>query len=125
MSFKQQPRCGRVQFALGQPTAKIVFAAFAGQMNVCEDGQPPLRTCPDRPGVLVPATGSCKDGRPPVDTEEVAVAIRAAGGLTQEQMLRNWLQQVDAHAHAAAKVTAAAASTAESTSPRGPSKERK
>ena len=125
VSFKQQPRCGRVQFAFGQPTAKIVFAAFAGQMNVCEDGQPPLRTCLDRPGVLLPANGACKDGRPPVDTEEVAAAIRAAGGLTQEQMLRSWLQKVGAHAHSAAKVSAAAASTSASASPRGPSKERK
>lgn len=125
LSFKQQPRCGRVQFAFGQPTAKIVFAAFAGQMNVCEDGQPPLRTCPDRPGVLVPASDACKDGRPAVDTEEVAAAIRAAGGLTQEQMLRTWLHQVDAHAHAAAKVSATSASAAASTSPRSPLKETK
>jgi hypothetical protein len=125
LSFKQQPRCGRVQYAFGQPTAKIVFAAFAGQMNVCEDGQPPLRTCPDRPTVLIPANGACPSGKPPVDTEEVAAAIRAAGGVTQEQMLHAWLRQVDAHAHEAAKTAATAASTAASTSSRSSSKERK
>ena len=112
LTFKQQPRCGRVQYAFGQPTAKIIFAAFAGQMNVCEDGQPPLRTCPDRPGVLVPATGMCSGGKPPIDTEEVAAAIRAAtaaGGLTQEQMLRQWARQLNANAHSA--LTAGAASS--------------
>lgn len=129
LSFKQQPRCGRVQFALGQPASKIVFAAFGGQMNVCEDGQPPLRTCEDRPNVLVPATGVCPNGKSPVDTEEVAAAIRAAGGQTHEEMLRSWLHDVDARAHASAKLGSGAASTsaptAASAAGSGPSTRRK
>jgi hypothetical protein len=125
LSFKQQPRCGRVQYAFGQPNAKIVFAAFAGQMNVCEDGQPPLRTCPERLTVLIPANGACPSGKPPIDTEEVAAAIRAAGGVTQEQMLHAWLRQVDAHAHEAATAASATASAAAATSSRASSKERK
>lgn len=70
-------------------------------MNVCEDGQPPLRVCTDRPGVLVPASASCPNGRSPVDTDEVATAIRNAGGMTQEQTMRSWAHQVAAHARAA------------------------
>ena len=97
-----------MQFAFGQPTAKIVFAEFGGQMNVCEDGQPPLRTCADRPSALLPPAALCANGKPPVDTEEVAAAIRAAGGQTQEEMLRSWAAQVDAGAHAATKAREAA-----------------
>jgi hypothetical protein len=99
--FIQQPHCGRVQFVFGQPRANVIFKSFAGQMNVCEDGQPPLRVCPDRPSVLVPASASCPNGRPPVDTDEVATAIRDAGGMTQEQMMRSWAHQVATHARAA------------------------
>ena len=101
--FTQQTRCGRVRFALAQPAAKKVWPAFGGQMNVCEDGQPPLRTCPERVGVLVPATSVCAGGKPPVDTEEVAAAIRAAtsaGAITHDQMLHDWFQKINAHSHA-------------------------
>lgn len=99
--FTQQPHCGRVQFAFGQPQAHVIFKAFAGQMNVCEDGQPPLRVCPDRLGVLVPAAATCANGRPPVDTDEVAAAIRGAGGMTHDEMLRSWAHQLAKHAPAA------------------------
>ena len=101
--FTQQSRCGRVRFALAQPAAKKVWPAFGGQMNVCEDGQPPLRTCPERQSILVPATSVCASGKPPVDTEEVAAAIRAAtsaGAITHDQMLHDWFQKINAHSHA-------------------------
>ena len=110
MFFKQQPGCGRVRFALGQPNAKIVFAGFGGQMNVCRDGQPPLRACPDRPGVLVPFDGVCHNGKSPIDTDEVAAAIRtatAAGGFTQDQMLKQWAHQISVGARAASSASAA------------------
>jgi len=99
--FTQQPHCGRVQFAFGQPLAHVIFKSFAGQMNVCEDGQPPLRVCADRPGVLVPAAAACANGRPPVDTDEVAAAIRNAGGMTHDEMLHSWAHQLAKHAPAA------------------------
>jgi hypothetical protein len=99
--FTQQPHCGRVQFAFGQPQAHVIFKSFAGQMNVCEDGQPPLRVCPDRLGVLVPAAATCANGRPPVDTDEVAAAVRGAGGMTHDEMLRSWAHQLAKHAPAA------------------------
>jgi len=101
--FTQQSRCGRVRFALAQPASKKVWPAFGGQMNVCEDGQPPLRTCPEHQSVLVPATSVCATGKPPVDTEEVAAAIRAAtnaGAITHDQMLRDWFQKINAHSRA-------------------------
>ena len=104
-AFAQQPNCGRVRFALAQPGAKVVFAAIAGQMNVCRDGRPPLRRCATRPNVLVPFDGACPDGKAPVDTDEVVSAIRAAtaaGGITQDQMLRQWAKQLATHASAAA-----------------------
>src|ERR1019366_3656262 len=63
--FTQQSRCGRVRFALAQPVSKKVWPAFGGQMNVCKDGQPPLRTCPEHQTVLVPATSVCASGKPP------------------------------------------------------------
>lgn len=99
--FSQQPHCGRVQFAFGQPQAHVIFKSFAGQMNVCEDGQPPLRVCADRPGVLVPAAASCTNGRPPVDTNEVASAIRNSGGVTHDEMMRSWAKQLAKHEGAA------------------------
>jgi hypothetical protein len=121
IAFRQQPRCGRVSFVLGQPTAKVVFGSFAGQMNICEDGQPPLRTCADQPGVLVPPTAVCNGGKAPVDTAEVAEAIHAAGGLTHEQMLRAWAKQLNDRAQSRA-VTASASAVA--APPQGPSKEK-
>ena len=111
LSFEQQPNCGRVRFALGQPSAKIVFAAFGGQMNVCKDGRPPLRTCPEGSGRLVPAEALCANGKPPVDTEEVGAAIRAAttaGGLTQDQMLKQWAHHLAERARAASAAGGAA-----------------
>jgi hypothetical protein len=93
--FEQQPRCGRVAFALAQPATKRVWPAAGGELNLCEDGRPPLKMCPGQPAVLVPARGHCAGGAAPVDTPELAQAISAAlnaGGLSIEQ-LRDQLQQ--------------------------------
>lgn len=109
--FSQQPHCGRVQFAFGQSQAHVIFKSFAGQMNVCEDGQPPLRVCADRPGVLVPAAASCANGQPPVDTDEVAAAIRIAGGMTHDEMLHSWAHQLAKHAPAASAPLSATGTT--------------
>ena len=99
--FSQQPHCGRVQFAFGQPKAHVVFKSPAGQMNICDDGQPPLRVCADHPGVLVPVAASCGNGTLPIDTDEVASAIRSAGGMTHEEMLRAWAHHIASNARAA------------------------
>jgi hypothetical protein len=113
LRFTQQARCGRISFALAQLNANRVWPAIGGHMNVCEDGQPPLRTCPEHPGVLVPVTSVCADGKPPVDTAEVAAAIRSdvdAGGVTHEQMLHDWFKNINTHAHPS--LTAPASSAA-------------
>jgi hypothetical protein len=94
--FTQQEHCGRVAYALSQPSTKRVFTAFGGELNICEDGQPPLRECAAHPGVLVPATSRCTDGSAPQDTSEVAQAIRdaiARGGKTREQVREQLVQR--------------------------------
>lgn len=93
LRFKQQPSCGRVAFGLWQPQTRRVVAAVAGQLNICEDGRPPLQECPARPGTLVPTGSICTDPsgqrHPAQDTAEVREAIQAAvaqGGLSVDQI---------------------------------------
>jgi hypothetical protein len=86
--FHQQPHCGRVSFIIGQPGSHIVYRDMAGEFNICDDGDPPLRICTGHPENLVPADSICADMSKPVDTPEVAAAIAAAiaaGGMTPEQ----------------------------------------
>ena len=86
--FVQQARCGRVVFGMSQPSSHKAWPALGGELNICEDGLPPLRMCKDRPNILVPASSNCRDGSAPQDTTEVASAISAAlnrGGLTVDQ----------------------------------------
>ena len=75
--FEQQARCGRVVFAMWQPSSNKAWPAIGGELNICEDGQPPLRVCKDGPGVLVPSASTCRDQSAPQDTPEVAAAIAA------------------------------------------------
>lgn len=93
LRFKQQPSCGRVAFGLWQPQTRRVVAAVAGQLNICEDGRPPLQECPAKPGTLVPAGSTCLDPsgqrHAAQDTAEVRQAIQGAvaqGGLSVEQI---------------------------------------
>lgn len=82
--FKDQPRCGRVRFVVGQPTAHQAWPEMGGQLNLCENGDPPQRECRNAPGKLVLASARCADGSAPVDTREVKQAIDdavAAGSL--------------------------------------------
>ena len=86
--FVQQARCGRVVFGMSQPSSHKAWPALGGELNICEDGLPPLRMCKDRPNILVPASSICRDGSAPQDTTEVAAAISDAlnrGGLTSDQ----------------------------------------
>ena len=107
--FVQQARCGRVVFGMSQPSSHKAWPALGGELNICEDGLPPLRVCKDRPNVLVPPSSTCRDGSSPQDTIEVAAAISAAlnrGGLTVDQA-----KQTTLTAGRAAPQTAASAAT--------------
>lgn len=86
--FTQQARCGRIVFAITQPSKNIAWIDLGGQLNICEDGTPPWRACPDKPTVLVPPNSKCADKSEPMDTLEVKAAIEkslANGGLTKDQ----------------------------------------
>jgi len=88
LRFTQQARCGRIVFAITQPSKNIAWIDLGGQLNICEDGTPPWRLCKDKPNVLVPPNGTCADKSEPQDTPEVKAAIEKAlanGGLTKEQ----------------------------------------
>lgn len=87
--FKSQPRCGRINMAFYQESTNTIFSGMGGDMNICVDGQPPLRACKDKPLTLVDSMAACKDGSAPIDTQEVSKAIAdsiAKGGLTREQV---------------------------------------
>jgi hypothetical protein len=93
LRFRQQPRCGRVAFGLWQPETRRVVAAIAGQLNICEDGRPPLQECAANLGTLVPAGAICTDAtgqrQPAQDTVEVRQAIQSAiaqGGMSIDQI---------------------------------------
>lgn len=86
--FKNQPSCGRVSFAPYQAATNTFWGQLGGQINLCEDGSPPLKQCAGS-GNLVPHNRFCSDGSRPLDTSEVAAAIASAvkqGGITPEQM---------------------------------------
>ncbi|HDR9757823.1 TPA: hypothetical protein QDC44_001946 [Burkholderia cepacia ATCC 25416] len=91
VSFKEQPRCGRVAFIVAQPSSSIAWSDMGGELNICDDGDPPLRICKANPGKLVLGESACADGSPPVDTPEVAAAIKnalAAGGMDPREAAR-------------------------------------
>ncbi len=87
--FVQQPSCGRIVFMVMQPASKIGWDDLSGQLNICEDGKPPLRMCLSHPGTLYPPNTKCPDGTESTDTPEVAEAIKkalATGGLSHDQV---------------------------------------
>lgn len=87
--FTQQAKCGRIGFIPHQAVSKTAFPEMGGELNICEDGMPPLRVCANVG--LVPHSAKCPDGTAPQDTEEVKASIAAAlarGGLTQQQVAR-------------------------------------
>jgi hypothetical protein len=94
--FVDQSRCGRVTFMVEQPSSHKAWGNLGGALNLCEDGQPPLRVCKDRPLVLVPHTAHCADGSAPMDTAEVADAIRVsltAGFITPKEASERWKRE--------------------------------
>lgn len=102
--FKSQPACGRVSFGLYQASTRTFWGQFGGQLNVCDDGTPPLKVCAGSPE-LVLADRLCRDGSHPVDTAEVKQAIedaKKAGGLSPEQ-LRDKLRAQNANKPAGGK----------------------
>ncbi len=85
--FTQQSKCGRVGFVAYQPSTGTAFPEIGGELNICEDGMPPLRECAAIG--LVPVSAKCPDGSAPSDTKEVRDAISDAikrGGLTYAQV---------------------------------------
>jgi hypothetical protein len=99
--FQEQPHCGRVSFVIGQPSSHIAYRDMAGQFNICDDGDPPLRMCAGHPEKLVPADSICADMSKPVDTPEIAAAV-AAGGMTPEQAAKS-IRAAQPHATAGAQ----------------------
>lgn len=94
--FIQQPKCGRVAFQITQPSSGKAWADLGGQMNICEDGTPPLRVCKADPAKLVMADSRCPDLSMPQDTPEIEQAIRqavAAGQQTGAQITQQLLRQ--------------------------------
>lgn len=88
MRFKSQPACGRVSFGLFQASTHTFWGQFGGQLNVCDDGTPPLKMCTGSSELVLP-NRFCRDGSHPIDTPEIAQAIATAvkqGGVTPEQM---------------------------------------
>jgi hypothetical protein len=86
--FKTQANCGRVGFIIMQPSSNIALPELGGQLNICNDGQPPLRECKETPGQLYQPDHKCPNGKPAVDTHEAAEAINQAlksGGLSHQQ----------------------------------------
>ena len=89
LRFSEQPNCGRVSFGLYQESTKTFWGQFGGQINICEDGSPPLRMCKQSPSRLVAVDATCADNSRPIDTPEVESAINdavAKGGLTGTQI---------------------------------------
>ncbi|WP_034303086.1 hypothetical protein [Herbaspirillum sp. RV1423] len=87
--FDQQPSCGRIGFGLYQKSTNTFWSQSGGQMNICENGYPPNRICPDEPNKLVPFNATCANGKNSVDTPEVAAAIASAikgGSLSMEEV---------------------------------------
>ncbi|MBN6738846.1 hypothetical protein LGM85_28150 [Burkholderia multivorans] len=90
-SFKEQPRCGRVAFIVAQPSSHTAWTDMGGELNICDDGNPPLRICAAEPSKLVLPDSACADGSTPVDIPEVADAIKsatAAGGMDPREAAR-------------------------------------
>lgn len=86
--FKSQPACGRVSFGLFQASTHTFWGQFGGQLNVCDDGTPPMKMCAGSPALVLP-NRFCKDGSHPIDSPEILQAIATAvkqGGVTPEQM---------------------------------------
>ena len=93
--FTNQTQCGRVAFALWQPLTNQAWPQLGGQLNICEDGKPPLQVCAQAPDQLVPVGLRCADGVPAQDTAEVRQAIDAAiaaGSLSADQVRRSLVE---------------------------------
>jgi hypothetical protein len=89
--FEKQPQCGRVAFIIGQPSAHVLYSDMSGELNICEDGEPPMQMCKGHPDKLVPPDSVCPDLSRPVNTPEVAAAIEAAvaaGSMTPQQLAK-------------------------------------
>ena len=106
--FTNQAQCGRVAFALWQPLTNKAWPQLGGQLNICEDGMPPLQVCAQAPDQLVPVGLRCADGVPAQDTAEVRQAIDAAiaaGSLSADQVRRSLVQAAPGQAPTSPRTT--------------------
>lgn len=94
--FTQQPTCGRVGYELEQPASHTRFPEIGGQLNICENAQPPMMFCANQIRQLIPASNFCDDGSKPVNTQEVDQAIKdaIAGGSLSIEQTTNKLKQI-------------------------------
>ena len=76
--FEQQINCGRVGFLVWQPSASNMRHEWGGQLNICLDGLPPWRVCPENKHKLIEPKQKCADGTFGKDTPEVEAAIQEA-----------------------------------------------
>lgn len=86
--FHEQNNCGRITMYVAQPSSKTSWLQMGGDLNICEDGLPPLKVCAENPKKLVAPDVNCKGGRSPIDTPEIKAAIANSlkhGGMTEEQ----------------------------------------
>lgn len=87
--FSQQSTCGRVGYELEQPSTNSRFPEIGGQLNICQNGEPPLMLCKNQIRQLIPANKTCDDGSKPIFTNEVQDAIDNAikgGSLSKDQI---------------------------------------
>ena len=106
--FTNQAQCGRVAFALWQPLTNKAWPQLGGQLNICEDGKPPLQVCAQAPDQLVPVGLRCADGVPAQDTAEVRQAIDAAiaaGSLSADQVRRSLVEAAPGQAPTSPRTT--------------------
>lgn len=89
--FDQQPKCGRVVFAIAQPSTRTYWADMGGQLNICESGSPPLKVCREKTEILVSPYSVCERGSTPIDSPEVERAIHEAifsGSMSQDELIK-------------------------------------
>ena len=87
--FKQQSQCGRVLVVPVLEKSHKAIRNMALQLNICEDGKPPLQTCNGKD--LVFPDYLCPNGGRPHFTKEVQASVdkaQADGGVDLEHAMQ-------------------------------------
>ncbi len=91
LRFKHQSQCGRVLVVPVLANSHKAIRNMAMQLNICEDGKPPLETCNGKD--LVFADYLCPNGGRPHFTKEVQAAVdkaQAEGGIDLEHAMQEF-----------------------------------